>query len=123
MQASELRIGNYVIDDENSLVQVYSISKSDTQVSFKTKNNHTIYYSSDIAPIPITKEWIKKTKLNEGNGIHNSRFSGLLSTKYHELISSWYLYIGTIEVSCIEYVHQLQNLYFALTGEELEVKE
>jgi hypothetical protein len=76
----------------------------------------------EFEPIPLTEEWLIKFgfKLNKlGNLCKSSNYQKRWITfkKYQD---RWYLYL-THNPKC-DYVHQLQNLYFALTGEELTLK-
>lgn len=71
-----------------------------------------------ICPIPLTVEWmgkfnLKKMKSNDfidTYWIHNLLFIELERN---------FVMIGPYIIGRCEYVHQLQNLYFALTGKEL----
>lgn len=82
----------------------------------------------DIDPIPLTEEWLLKFGFTYdeifGWSFSDSKTYFIMS--YH---SSAIITLETSEESIISvpqnirYVHQLQNLYFALTGKELELKE
>ena len=73
--------------------------------------------------IPLTEEWLLKFGFDENLELV---IRESLSIEFNEDMqaSLWAgLYIaGEADSLKIEYVHQLQNLYFALTGEDLEVK-
>jgi hypothetical protein len=133
MKANELRIGNWVFDDENIPMQIAKIeSEIYTRWNFNdcsiVLEHKATYYESEIFPIPITEEILLKCGFEDGvvNIFENENFK--TSIWYHDGWhfqfdekewygkSSVYLYPAPID-----YVHQLQNLYFALTGEELEV--
>lgn len=135
MIASELRIGNYITDiwaHKNSYFQVkqigekhlwYGLNSSD---SFKALNDN-------IRPIPITEDWLVKFGFKIADEVNGGY---LISINY-----DWqkeYLYCskrGTIGLwndekkqdfiimNKCEFIHQFQNLYFALTGNELIFKE
>ena len=90
-------------------------------------------------PIPLTEEWLLKFGfeivhvknkhyiINDPNGYKDSHKISILQT----LNNQWYIafsdnlggYKDYIPTTKIKYVHQLQNLYFALTNEELTIKE
>ena len=72
-------------------------------------------------PIPLTEEWLLKFGIYEPIGIHNSMFSGLIIVEWNEYTKLYEFCVGDISLVFIKYVHQLQNLYFALTGEELTI--
>jgi hypothetical protein len=123
MNANELRIGNYVYDDSGEIVQVEQIN-SDKIHKWITVSKGGLIYSSNIYPIPLTKEWFLKLGLLPVwygyEDIEHREFE--ISTEnegvYRLSVNSNEYVIG----EPIEFVHQLQNLYFALTGEELEIK-
>ncbi len=69
-------------------------------------------------PISLTEEWLLKFGIQGWFG--NNRFQIQRTTdKLFEVIA-WKNGIS-FWLCHLEYVHQLQNLYFALTGEELNV--
>ena len=78
-------------------------------------------------PIPITEEWLVKFGFEED-------FEGISSTWHNEVKSirieiihdsnGFHSIVGAFGTWIeINHVHQLQNLYFALTGEELTFKQ
>jgi hypothetical protein len=117
MKASELRIGNYY-DQFGNIHQV----------------NGTIISQLETAPvgqlwckpIPLTEEWL--LKFGWGKGEFDSEYVDNVSLKQAILsydVNAKVLCIITnqdvIEITHIHYVHQLQNLIHALTGEELTI--
>lgn len=118
MDAKELRIGNYVITDA-LLIPRPLIGKDKAQPM--SAWGLWLYSAGEfeIQPIPLTEEWLirfgfvlYKRTLKYNIYIKN----GDISIKIKSLISSFRIYGFGIE---IQYVHQLQNLFFALTGKEL----
>ena len=126
MKANELRIGN--------LIRWISTGEIDTvkdiftaAVKHENINNVNI---SDCEPIPLAEEWLDRFGLREF--VENSKrlYDGNLEYfVYCDKAGRFYFY-SYIEQSGdshyikeIQYVHQLQNLYFALTGEELKIVE
>lgn len=101
MKASELRIGNY-IENTDSQMASYMVVNADVI----KQNEHTMYASFE--PIQLTEEWLLKFGYQIG-------MFWILST------GEFRINISGIHYD-IQYVHQLQNLYFALTGEELTLK-
>lgn len=91
------------------------------------------YDLDELHPIPLTEEILLKCGF-EKEGSYNYRYNNL---KIHEInLKScwvdasnsehvWYFVFHQagkmFHIKC-KYLHQLQNLYFALTGKELEVK-
>ena len=82
-----------------------------------------------IEPIPLTEEWLLKFGYNCSNDVFekNNKNYFLGNEEYwiqeHTEVNDFVFfgYDNSISVS-IKHVHQLQNLYFALTGEELILK-
>lgn len=91
------------------------------------KNKEGIEEFCDFEPIPLTEEWLLKFGFEKSNNntefytFDLSKLSIHLKSKQYAdgrtYFNSWCI----IEKQ-IEYVHQLQNLYFALTQEELKIK-
>jgi hypothetical protein len=121
MKASELRIENLIYNKQGNIV--YVNTNHLTLLSYGIEN--------EFQPIPLTEEWLLKfgfafRKMGAGGAVftrHNGHwykddipyFAGS-NGKHFDI----FLQFGDgVE---IQYVHQFQNLYFALTGEELEMK-
>jgi len=90
-------------------------------------------------PIPLTSEWLLKLGFNGDDYYYEKVLNSFIypseGNSYLHLSdedgSRWSIYLSfkhSIEQSIpifkykVIFVHQLQNLYFALTGEELEMK-
>jgi hypothetical protein len=126
MKASELRLGNLV----NFGVKVVPIKSIHTEsvlkdevrvyVELNEKLQHYCLDIIEIEPTPLTEEWLLKF------GFVKHKTTDIYPT-FAKQMFNWndgILYIiGYGFMNHIKYVHQLQNLYFALTGEELVVKE
>lgn len=69
-------------------------------------------FKEDFKPIPLTKKWMEKINWTPLKDIGVS-FS-LTTGEIHFVIGNYY--------KKIKYIHQLQNIYFALTGKELTIK-
>ena len=130
MKASELRIGNWVnvrqYPYENEPYQISSLSIDNT-FTFKFKGDiKGCFATSIINPIPLTEEWLLKFgfKLMDTNSDGGHHFHILIVGDLRFLTP----FEDCSEVSldglsmAVYYVHQLQNLYFALTKKELELK-
>lgn len=120
MEASELRMNNWVY------IQQYKENKQIGVVyengSFVTKNNEHSFSSIECAtPIPLTEEWLRKAGFFKGKDDYFGTepiFTQVICIYSHgENVFSLYRYNDAHVY--VEYVHQLQNLYHALTGEEL----
>ena len=119
MKASELRIGNLV--DDNGLVE--------TVTSDHLINDEHYDGLKGCLPIPLTEEWLLKFGFKKSNSDWYTTKS--MQLPFEELaikLSNGRVTAETDRVEIficneIKHVHQLQNLYFALTGNELEIKE
>lgn len=79
-----------------------------------------------IEPVPLTPEWLErcgflahKNGLLVANGVFIEHKPPRFVTLFYSDGTSYARPMG----KHIEYLHQLQNLYFDLTGEELTIKE
>jgi len=111
MKNNELRIGNWINDNEHfqGWFQVQKIGYE------QIESPDYVLTLDEVSGIPLTEEWLKKIDWNGYIYLHfNSYFS--MDTSGHIYYRSDYTGIN------VSYVHELQNLYFALTGTELELK-
>lgn len=116
MKASELRIGNLVYEN-NIFVIIH--------------DGFGIDHAKQFTPIPLTEEWFRKLGFDkEENHFQRGRIFFQFSLpnfqlKLNALIEEW----GDARIAfadpniSIQHVHQLQNLYFALTGAELTIQK
>lgn len=117
VKAQELRIGNLIFNDRDEVIEVEQIQYMDDDVPYKKELGEfavnqiaiTIYKG-----IPITEEWLSKFGFEK---------KGPFKWDKDELSNYVMKYpnacrYGDDQVNLL-YVHQLQNLCFALTGEEL----
>jgi hypothetical protein len=120
MKASELRIGNLVND-----YQFKKPLKVTIGVLEEIENGMDFY-----EPIPLTEEWLVKFGFEEydrmGDNIFfafkkEDNFKFNLHLFFLELSVSFYG-LNWERAIKLKYVHQLQNLYFAITGEELSIE-
>ena len=119
MKPEELRIGNY-INSENGEGRITCIEETRVSVD----NDKLPYTPLDyINPILLTGEWLIKFGFEKYDydykigdfRIRNVRtLSGIQTDKFE--------YLPFAIVVKIEYVHQLQNLYFALINNDLKIK-
>ena len=110
MEARELRIDNWAKQDRAN-VQV-------TGAMIQEINQELL----DIEPIPLTEEWLLKfgfEKMTKGYCFHNGSFGLFFDNGILQLETP----VTSIELNHIKFVHQYQNLYFALTCEELTIKQ
>lgn len=125
INAKELRIGNLVFDsrtvgDRSGLPKVLH-ETTVIQIEERKFDNGDYNY---LEPIPITSEILKKCGFAEQKGdewyieYQNDFFIVVKSNMQVRLGFDVSTYFEE-EFDHIKYLHQLQNLFFALTGEEL----
>ncbi len=149
MEAKELRIGNLVNITEKTKEDLwdncelstneisFDVSRiEETELMLYIEKEEIEFYCKEILPISLTEEWLinlgfKKDDIKEFYYIDCNEykmevvvnaFSGSMTNN-----PSWFVSInpgyGSQSVTLVKKdVHQLQNLYFALTGKELEFR-
>lgn len=137
LKANQYRIGNLMRDAlTGALLRVDGLHN-------EIQNERIDYYVMDrdkfplpdgwqAEPIPLTQEWLDRTMFEKSSnlicGDYTIRIDEIgclgiwLETGRYSLMDWNTGDIFTSHDNRIKYVHQLQNLYFALTGEELEFK-
>ena len=147
MKANELRIGNLVtinniqcwdmlknipvivtgMNETPALEKggwTYSISLKQIEKKVNTYFTTIHQFIQFIEPILLTEEWLIKLGFEIGSDMFEEH------TEYEKIVKPGVSITLSHEFECyqgiysqkIQYVHQLQNLYFVLTGEELEIK-
>ena len=114
MKASDFRIGNQVMLNG----QVKTITPRDIERIAEQEN---FGITSSYSNIEITEQWLFKFgfKYTGGDGYKSPCGELYYFSLRKDLMSFGLRY--TQFIGC-KYIHHLQNLYFALTGEELTIK-
>jgi hypothetical protein len=122
MDAKELRIGNWVLDDTGISFEVNAHGILNYYLT--EKKQWYLTENKQWSGIPLTEEWLLKFGFK-----HDYEEYYEIENQEHEFriaktIDGFILAIGSeYHVGQkFEHVHQLQNLCFALTGEELTIK-
>ncbi|RAJ33056.1 hypothetical protein [Pedobacter cryoconitis] len=118
MQATELRIGNYVKSSlSNNPLKVESISAD--QINNDTK-------IEDIVPVLITEDWLINNFgfNNNGQGYYqhpefNFFLYHIVEDEYFDCYKQVPANDETGDFKTMQHVHKLQNLFFELFEEEL----
>ena len=117
MKANELRIGNYY----NQFGNIYQVNGHIISELEKAPQSQLW-----CKPIPLKEEWLIKLgfeKSKVSSHFYKEKLTIQIANEleYHKkgrvYFNSW-----AILEECIKYVHELQNLYFAITNEELTMK-
>lgn len=117
MKEAELRIGNWF----------YSTAKGRNEQfekhHFCSHNDSSVesYYIEECAePIPLTEEWLERFGIMQNTWFEDGSYMIKEDRGF-----GWEMYVRNavktkrISFAYFKHVHQLQNLYFALTGKEL----
>ena len=121
MNKQELRIGNFVTQQGSNFVEEVTIE---------------LLCRKDVilSPISITEEWLLRLGFKQCSWDKREFWLGLHENSffcYFKFYKNGRVDCGfsgkteknkTRDTVFLKYVHQLQNLYFALTSEELELK-
>ena len=125
MKANELRIGNLVnVPREDQcpfridLFDFVSTGIGKFGMIYDKKAHPLTWYLQDLKSISLTEGWLLRF------GYYKEKFSNDWQGKYHR-ISEFTSGVFTCDKTgvSLKSVHQLQNLYFALTGEELIITD
>jgi len=115
MEAKELRIGNYVHHTDNWSYRQPKHDFKEFDFKWDDSDFHSILECTlnieDIEPIKLDEDWFLKCK---SNSIFNNGF------EYKKTSTGRFeIYVGMSLITVIEFVHELQNLNFALLGEDV----
>ena len=123
----ELRIGNLVEDHNGVHYVIYAISRNSVIVD----PPFGWFDISEIKPIPLTEEWLVKfgfeksifddTYIEANKNDKCYRFDNPDECYYisYGKQNSMFCSVDYGGLKYINYAHQLQNLFYSLTGEEL----
>ena len=115
MNVKDLRIGNY-LRKENTVVQIDARSIFD----MSAPNGMSKY-----EPIPLTEEWLLKFGFIDrynARWLQDNKMTTwevtIIDGKFHVTVNG-----DEYRLCELHYVHELQNVYHSLTGEELTLKQ
>lgn len=136
MKIDSLRMGNLIkATDTPDIIEVFHL---DTDSDDRNRINYI--GSNNFIPIELTNEWIKKLGFDKEMVLGLSIDISIHEDQYRKLIlSDVYLYLregilssnrGNDDLVVLWnkdirkqfYVHELQNIYFMITGKELTIK-
>lgn len=141
IKANEIRLANYFSTPNQPIFRIDVIDILTNNYAkvgqYINEQGHPLtWYLSDLQPIPLTEEWLLKLGFECIADCIDQKTFALKNRKsnyYYAVIldheeivlerkdiNGYYTIIW--DERYFQYVHQLQNLYFALTGEELKLK-
>ena len=113
MKASELRIENLFIEEYSStIIKVIGLEKN--KITF----SGVFVDKWQAKPIALTEEWLIKFGFYKNDELFTIEWNEF-SFSIFDFDNGKFAINNSFNYVDINYVHQLQNLYFALTGEEL----
>ena len=150
LDAATLRLGNNIFhngkvvrvvsldwdleDESEPLIKVDTLGMEKNAIGGSWKKFIELN-ETNFNPIPLTEEWLLKMGLKETFDECSFEISVSINNRHSVINASWepeisvdiyttnpYKEDGSWLNTNVKYVHQLQNLYFAITGEELTVK-
>jgi len=116
MTSKELRLGNFVINKNGKIEKVYTIYNESIN-GYDGNGGIIPDDESNFKGIELTMEWFKdfgfEAKGSDPDFLERDNFSGIFSNGDFKL--TWY------ELAPCRHVHELQNLFFAIKGKELDL--
>jgi hypothetical protein len=126
MKANELRIGSLIYFDGHIIGTITQIKDTVARVKYligKDDERQAFVEYDRIEGIPLTEEWLERLGFKKINHIHDSDYFLHSLVKIAIYPNGMVTLRGSAGWNRIHFVHQLQNLYFALTGQEITLKD
>jgi hypothetical protein len=128
IKENELRIGNYINSPYGGASEITEIGYEECGYYIRPRGSHSGYYiDSHCSPIPLTDRWLIKLGFNYDTC---TRWFGIdTEDSYFHLRKKrgGYVFIfcldGVYREKIFKSVHELQNFFYALYGEELTIKQ
>lgn len=127
MNVEDLRIGNYVIDSFNDVQK--KVDVNDIAIAYKYQ--YLKLLSIPYEPIKLTEDWLEKFGFSDKEykrgyiGIDNKQELSFVLQK-PEFMGEWQTFyafeLPQSRFVEIEFVHQLQNLFYSIEGEDLVLR-
>jgi hypothetical protein len=133
IKPNELRLGNLIkytgepypaYPLKDGIVEVEAVLQDGVNLS---QGDSTLYESDQLQGIPLTPEWLVRMGC-EVNTYHDED-GALVTLPRLFVMQPFYKEAHSLSISHapkarrLRYVHDFQNYYFVLTGEELTIKE
>ena len=123
MKANEFRIENIVMYD-GDIVNVIGIKQTGLLCEVWIEDIYDSVDIEELKPIELTEDVFLKCGFEKGKSKFWEQWNkGLISLLWDKELKSW-MYVPNIMIEWsveLKHLHELQNLYFAITKQELEV--
>jgi hypothetical protein len=153
IKACELRLHNFILKDGRTVEVMAIMGEDNLSLLDRFQGIATYRNDGHLQPIPLTEEWLLKLgffRYVRAPDYIEAEENHPLDFAYPRDLEGWIVYDAPgMTIGCakgqysfvriganydestglhiigrpIEYIHQLQNLYFAITGEELTIKK
>jgi hypothetical protein len=118
MKASDLRIGN-LVDLGNRIAKVTEINHLACVVVDLEETQDTIEDYERVKGIILTEEWLLRFGFEKNDNNQFILMEGSVDILFNKDLNGWICDDINFSINMTDHFHQIQNLYFALTGEEL----
>lgn len=132
VNVKDLMVENWV-KSPHGIIEVHNVL-TDSIIAKYDKRGIYIFYATDIEPIPVTKEILKKIGFKEDKALvsfyrywdKDDKYKLDVDEGYTNSERKWYVHIdndvcNTIGSGEFDYVHELQNLTRIITGFSLPI--
>lgn len=125
MKANELRLGNWVNHFDSEIKVGWAFIKDVSMIDKGSSNNYLDLVKGSYSPITLTEKWLLDFGFDNKYDVFQFHLSDFDVLQIDLKDSTWMI-DGDFDYSKqreIYFVHHLQNIYFALTGEELTINQ
>lgn len=120
MEAKDLRVGSLFHGKGfDALYGIVDQIRSDGCLYLTPTGTERFICYQDMEPIPLTEEWLLKFGFEKEDGVFSKGIFEVVQLRRGIDLRERFEFVSHNFNPDLDYVHQLQNLYFALTGKEL----
>ena len=119
MTAPELRVGN-IVEYKSKALFVESINKDGINlIGSDDFFIYPVYEFGELHPIKISKQWLLSFGFRGYDG-HYFQINDIIEIYMDRFTFEMWIGVNSnFSIHHVKYIHELQNLYYALTGKEL----
>lgn len=119
MKNTEIRIGNLIFDNLNRVVRISEV-RLEHLVFYLSNGNKIKHTLNSFKPIPLTEDILLKCGVWNNTDLRLPN-APIYFLKHPKNNGEYILFFHSFSLGNTKYLHELQNLYFALTNTELEI--
>ena len=127
MDPKVFRIGNYISTKNTSEVFIITAIEEKIHAVNAKMADALILRPEEIEPIPLSEKWLKSFGFEMTQAEPHRKFivgqNHKIMNTVEILDAKFYYWLSREDYLVVKYVHQLQNIFFAITEHDLEVKE